>query len=52
MADNLKIQLLDERRIQWVFDCLRNTNNYAKCNDTSDTGKAIVLDIVLIMLLR
>jgi hypothetical protein len=46
MADNLKMQMLDERRIQWVFDCLRNTNNYTDCNDTSDSDKAIALDYI------
>jgi hypothetical protein len=43
MADNLKMQMLDERRIQWWFDCLRNENNYANCNNVSDTGKSIVV---------
>src|SRR5215212_2118506 len=43
MADNLEIQMLDDRRIQWWFDCLRNENNYTNCNNVSDTDKSIVV---------
>jgi hypothetical protein len=43
LADEYNPQMLDGRRIQWWFDCLRNENNYTNCNNVSDTGKSIVV---------
>jgi hypothetical protein len=50
MADNLKIQMLDERRIQWLFDCLRNNSSYVNAtncrnNNISDTSEPTIAQI-------
>jgi hypothetical protein len=41
MADNLKLQPLDQRRIQWWFDCHRNYNN---CNASPSKTNLYLFD--------